>query len=36
VREESFRDLDDALSHARLIVGQYLGQQPQADNQTTA
>ncbi len=36
VREQLFRDLDDALRHARLIVGQYLGPQPQADNQTTA
>ena len=34
VREESFRDLDDALRNARLIVGQYLGPQPHADNQT--
>ena len=36
VREESFRDLDDALQNARLIVGQYLGPQPHADNQTRA
>jgi len=36
VREELFRDLDDALRHARPIVRRYLGTQPYADNQTSA
>ena len=36
VREESFRDLDDALRRARRIVFQYLGTAPHADDQTSA
>ena len=36
VREELFRDLDDALRQARLIVGRYLGPETHADNQTRA
>ena len=36
VREELFRDLDDALRKARPFVGRYLGPQPQADNETRA
>jgi hypothetical protein len=34
VREELFRDLNDALRHARHIVGRYLGPEPQTGNQT--
>ncbi len=30
VREELFRDLDDALRHARMIVERYLGPRPPA------
>lgn len=36
VREESFRDLDDALRRARRIVFQYLATAPSADDQTSA
>jgi hypothetical protein len=36
VREESFRDLDDALGRARQIVSRYLGPEPHADDQTRA
>jgi hypothetical protein len=36
VREELFRDLDDALRRARPIVGRYLGAQPHADDHTSA
>jgi hypothetical protein len=36
VREELFRDLDDALQNARPFVGRYLGPQPHADNDTRA
>jgi hypothetical protein len=36
VREELFRDLDDALRKARPFVGRYLGPEPQADNDTRA
>jgi hypothetical protein len=36
VREESFRDLDDALRRARRLVDEYLGLEPHADNQTPA
>ena len=36
VREELFRDLDDALRKARPFVGRYLGPEPQADNETRA
>jgi len=34
VREELFRDLDEALRNARPFVERYLGPQPQADNET--
>lgn len=36
VREEVFRDLDDALRRAGRIVDEYLGPKPHADNQTRA
>ena len=36
VREELFRDLDDALRNARPIVGRYLGPPLHADNETRA
>lgn len=36
VREELFRDLDEALRNARPYVGRYFGPQPQADNDTRA
>lgn len=36
IREESFRDLDDALRRARRIVFHYLGPTPHADDQTRA
>jgi hypothetical protein len=36
VREELFRDLEDALRNARTFIGRYLGPQPQADNETRA
>ena len=34
VREELFRDLEDALRHAQSFVGRYLGPQPRAENET--
>ncbi len=36
VREESFRDLDEALRRAPRIVDEYLGPEPHADNHTRA
>jgi hypothetical protein len=36
VREESFRDLDDALHHAPPIIAHYLGLQMHADNDIRA
>lgn len=36
VREELFRDLDDALRHARPIVGRYLGPDSPPDDHTRA
>lgn len=36
VREELFRDLDEALCRAKGLVDEYLGRKPHADNQTRA
>ncbi|MCC6764374.1 MAG: hypothetical protein IT293_06895 [Deltaproteobacteria bacterium] len=36
VREELFRDLGDALRRGERLVGEYLGPEPHADNQTTS
>jgi hypothetical protein len=36
VREELFRDLEDALRHAAPIVDHYLGPRARADDETTA